>query len=474
MSNHTVYSTGHLDKTIEGLPNIKSRETKSSLYIWIVIGFSFLVLIGCVAGLGKIVNYFFPIAVTIISGFLYSKNPVSYFTFSWWICFLSPFVRRIADFKGSYTNPSPILLAPYLVALVPVLYIFRQLPTIHKQGGQPFILPIAGVLYSFIIALLNRPVAVAGQGLIDWIAPVFFGYSMFINWKQFPKIWDSTKSNFTWAALILGIYGVIQYLVAPEWDAYWLINSEFDALAPGFLKPEPLGIRVFSTLNSQEPFAAVIVPTLIVTLNSNLSIVWPSFLAGTMSLLLSFVRTGVLALVSSLAVLMLGSKFSSNARLLFSGSIIVLCLIPLLSMDEFRDVIYARLETLQDLQNDGSASSRRSAVIYLLDDALSSFIGDGVGGPTFDNALISILMNLGWIGAIPYLSGIILVFVKLFSNNSIAGISVIRSVIFSCLIRLPVNSPMLEASGMILWGFMGLGLSAIKFHEYQKVRLKET
>jgi hypothetical protein len=473
MNSKAPSNSMQLDKVDISIPHARVRGIETSIYVWGILGFSCLVLLGCFAGLGKIINYFFPIAAAIISGVLYLKNPVLYFTFSWWICFLSPFVRRIADFKGSYTDPSPILLAPYLVALVPAIYIFRQIPNTVKQGGQPFVLPIAGVLYSFSIALFNRPIAIAGRGLIDWIAPVFFGYSIFINWKCFPKIWHATKNNFTWAALLLGSYGITQYLISPEWDAQWIINSKFDALAPGFSQPAPLGIRVFSTLNSQEPFSAVIVPTLLIALNSNLPVAWPAFISGILSLLLSFVRSGILALGSSLVVLITGSKLSSNARLLFSGSILFICLMPLLSMDEFRDIIQARLETLQDLDNDGSINIRRDSSIALLDSALSNFIGDGIGGPTFDNALISILMNLGWIGAIPYLSGIVVVVIKLFKNDSTGSISIIRAVIFSCLVRLPVNSPMLEVSGMILWGFMGLGLSAVKFHEYQRIKVED-
>jgi hypothetical protein len=461
-------------KPLQGMPLIQYQRdweprpysSADQLIIWFLIGaFVLITLIGCLAGAGKVINYLFPAAAAMLAGFLYHRNPVIYVGFTWWIVFLSPFVRRIADFKGSFTEPSPILLAPYLVAFVPIIYIYQLLPRMTRQGITPFIWPIAGILYSFVIALLNRTTAEALRGLLDWLAPVIFGCSFFLNWRRYPALWRNTQLTFTWAALLLGGYGIFQYLTAPGWDSQWIVNTQFDALAPGFSQPGPQGIRVFSTLNSQEPFAGVMTALLLVALNSGLPITGPGTIVGILSLLLSSVRSGILALVAGIVTLFLGSRLASQMRLIVIGGILITCLIPLVGMEEFRDLIQSRLETLNDIGNDGSASGRAANFVSVLDMALLSLLGAGIGGSTFDNGLLCMLMNLGWIGTIPYIIGIGTIFGSLAKNNSSASIPIIRAVIVSCLIRLPVNTPMLEASGMILWGFLGLGLSALAYEQ---------
>ncbi len=453
-------------------PGALSNVFTNQSTIWLLISlFVLFSIIASMAGGGKVINYCFPVAATMVAAFAYHRNPVIYVGFTWWITFLSPFVRRIADFRGGFTDPSPILLAPYLVAFVPIIYIYQLLPRMAKYGMKPFGWSIASILYSFVIALLNRPTELALRGLLDWLAPVIFGCSFFLNWRCYPALWRNTQVTFSWAALLMGGYGIFQYLTAPDWDSQWITNTQFDALAPGFSQPGPQGIRVFSTLNSQEPFSAVMAAALLVALNSGLSIAAPGFIMGCLSLLLSFARSGFLGFIAGTITLFLGSKSASQMRLVVLGGILLACLIPLISMDEFRDLIQDRLGTLSDLKNDGSANIRASTLLGLLDTALANLIGDGVGGSTFDNAFLSILMNLGWIGTVPYLMGIATIFFRLMSSSSNSSISVIRAVIVTCLIRFPVNASMIESSGMVLWGFLGLGLSAIAYENSQAYKI---
>jgi hypothetical protein len=309
---------------------------------------------------------------------------------------------------------------------------------------------------------------IAMRGLLDWISPVFFGCYLYLNWFNYPLYQRNTQRVFTWAVMILGVYGVIQYLVAPQWDAFWITSAGFDALQPGFSEPHPQGIRVFSTLNSQEPFAAVMSAGLLLLFSSTSVLKFPAGIFGYLSFLLSSVRSawfGWLVGFLTFATSSLSAKF--QIRLISGVLVTSLCILPLISSESFSTIIQNRVATFSSLSQDGSSLARQATYMYVLDNGITNFVGDGIGGDTYDSAILSILMNLGWLGGLPYIVGIVLAVLGLFKSqikNSDLFFFAARSVVISSLIRFPVNSPMLEASGMILWGFLGLGLAAVKYH----------
>src|SRR4030081_1469123 len=54
---------------------------------------------------------------------------------------------------------------------------------------------------------------------------------------------------------ILSVYGIIQYVFLPPWDAFWLQNVSAQG-SLSFGKPFPFQVRVFSMLNSPGPFGS--------------------------------------------------------------------------------------------------------------------------------------------------------------------------------------------------------------------------
>ena len=102
--------------------NFSQRPIKEFLEIfqpapaWTAI-LVFILLSGLLilVGAGTILNLAFPTGALIIAVFLYFRAPILYFGFLWWICFLSPLVRRLADYRSGFTDPSPILLTPFLL-----------------------------------------------------------------------------------------------------------------------------------------------------------------------------------------------------------------------------------------------------------------------------------------------------------------------------------------------------------------------
>jgi len=98
-------------------------------------------------------------------------------------------------------------------------------------------------------------------------------------------------------------------------------------------------------------------------------------------------------------------------------------------------------------------------------------MGEGIGGAGFDSAVLTTLLNLGWFGTIPYIGGMLLLTFKLFQSSegkSDPFVGAVRAIILSCLVRFPVNGVTGEASGMVLWGFLGIGMAAVRYYQHQQ------
>ena len=75
-----------------------------------------------------------------------------------------------------------------------------------------------------------------------------------MNWRDYPRYSQNIERAFVWGVLVTGVYGVYQYIVAPEWDRLWLVETK---LYTSMGNPEPLGMRVWSIMNSPLHFATV-------------------------------------------------------------------------------------------------------------------------------------------------------------------------------------------------------------------------
>jgi hypothetical protein len=102
-----------------------------------------------------------------------------------------------------------------------------------------------------LVGLINNPPLAVARAFLEWLTPILFGFHLFIHWRHYPSYRQNIQRIFLWGVLVMGVYGVLQYLVAPEWDRFWLINVK------AFGSAEPLAIRVFSTVNSPGPLQSL-------------------------------------------------------------------------------------------------------------------------------------------------------------------------------------------------------------------------
>jgi hypothetical protein len=75
--------------------------------------------------------------------------------------------------------------------------------------------------------------------------------------------------------------------------------------------------------------------------------------------------------------------------------------------------------------------------------------------------------TLGWIGAIPYISGLVLMLITV--SNYTEGrfdsfLSAARAIGISSCAQLIIYSGMLSIAGMIMWGFLAMAMAGHKYY----------
>ncbi|MDZ8239545.1 MAG: O-antigen ligase domain-containing protein [Nostoc sp. ChiQUE01a] len=458
-----------------------SPEERSPQGWMAIAGFLLLTVVCYFAGATAALRLIYPVTALIVAVFLYLRHPILYIGFTWWICFLTPLATRLVDYRVGWDPTRQMLIAPYLVVFVTIATFLRRFKSASRQGGLPFILAFIGVFYGFLVGLIyNAPVPVA-RGLLDWLGPIIFAFHLFINWRDYPAYRQNFQRIFLWCVLLLGAYGVYQFVVAPEWDRYWLIESKLFMSAGN---PVPFGMRVWSTLHSVGPFGSVMQAGLLLLFTSSGSLIFPASAVGYLSFLLTQARTnwggwllGVIMIVGSV-------KTRIQMRLITIIVVMAVCVVPLTTIEPISQVVSARLETFSNLEKDNSFKDRSESYDKNLSLALSNALGNGLGNiwkvnektgqievVVIDSGILDMFFTLGWFGAIFYMGGLILLIIsvsKYGEGRFDSFISAARAIGISSATQLVIGSGMLSVAGMILWGFLAMAMAGHKYYLHQQ------
>jgi hypothetical protein len=298
-------------------------------------------------------------AYVLVFGLLYAQYWRSLFPLFAIAAFVyAPFLRRVADNSGGFVSFNLALVAPYFGLLPTVPALVRRVLGQRPGPIWPFATLVAVIVYGIYAALVNdaEPI-VALYESTRWILPIAFCAFIMDEPGESEAIRRRLVIGIALILPILTLYGVYQYIVAPPWDVFWMINVDNVV----FGDPEPYKIRVFSMLNS--PFSAAAFATMAMVLlgaDSAFSLAIAGM--GTALLALSLVRTAWLGLAVGVAwVLITGT--SSRRALLTIGAIIfgflttMVIAVPVIAPD-IASSIADRFKTLQDLQKDSSANVR--------------------------------------------------------------------------------------------------------------------
>ncbi len=443
-------------------------------YAWSVIGVFTLLTTFCLfARFSNVLQIAFPLGTFSVGIFLYFKYPILYLGFNWWIWFLSPFVSRLVEYQNSITDQGfrLIILSPYLVTICTGISFFRYLPKLYKREGLPFLLAFSSLMYALLIGLVqgNSLIKVI-QGILSWLPGIFLGFHILANWQEYPAYRENTQKVFYWGVLVMGIYGIVQYIVAPDWDKFWLTNAEDLQLCCGW--PEPFMIRVWSTLNYPFTFGYAMMACLLLLLSHQNTASVPAIISGFLSFLLSQVRGAWMGFSIGLIIFLFSLNSRLKFRLIVTIFIITAFLISLASSSPLFDVITSRILTLSSGQEDGSAMERQRIYTELFNSTIGEIVGKGMGGSIIiDAGILDILNTLGWFGLFFYGIGIYLLFYSLFSYAEARFdpfMNASRSIVISVFVTTPFNNSMMLLPGVFFWGFGGMVLAANRYYYNQK------
>lgn len=447
---------------------------------WVII-FSFILFISTCyfVGAANLLRIIFPVSALLVGIFLYLRHPILYLGFTWWIWFITPLLARLIDYRVGWDPTRQILVAPYLVVLITTASIIKNLPRALKEGGLPFILALIAVIYGLLVGLLyNQPISVI-RGFLDWFTPIIFGFHLFINWRDYPSYRQNIQRVFIWAVLLIGAYGIYQFIFAPEWDRFWLVESKMFTSAGS---PKPFGMRVWSILHSPGTFGAVMQTGLLLLFTSYGPLIFPASVVGYLSFLLSQVRTSWGCWLLGILIMLGSVKAKVQMRLAVIILIMVLSIIPLVTIKPISEVVTTRLESFSKLEEDSSFQDRFKTYDRNLKLALSTPLGNGVGNiwevnektgqievVVIDSGILDMFFTLGWFGAIPYTSGLVLILVAVINCTEAKRdvfISAARAIGISSCAQLIIYSGMLGVAGMIMWGFLAVSMAAHKYYKH--------
>jgi hypothetical protein len=161
--------------------------------------------------------------------------------------------------------------------------------------------------------------------------------------------------------------------------------------------------------------------------------------------------------------------------------------VPLTTIEPISKVLTTRFQSFSNIEKDSSFKDRSGNYDRNLGLALSNWFGNGLGNTwkvnektgqieviVIDSGILDMFFTLGWLGAIPYLGGLILIIFSVSQYNeahfdSFVGAS--RAIGISSCTLLINGSGMLSVSGMILWGFFAMAMAAHKYYQHQGIKV---
>jgi putative inorganic carbon (hco3(-)) transporter len=366
----------------------------------------------------------FEIIPALVLVFLRSKWLLPYLLLLWAV---GPEVRRVDDWIfGGFQATNLLAVSPLICSLVLVVPVVRRWSKVSLGIKRGVGLMAVGLCWGAFIGVFHNGAAMAVD-LAQFAIPIL----VLLYLATFPytaKDQGLLFSSYSLIAVAVSVYCWIQFVLMPDWDAFWLTNCYPPMPSEG--QPLPLLVRPWSSLNSSGPCAAFIGLSLVAMILDSRwrrPFGWIGVFVVASALAITEVRTALIEcfvmVISYLAI----SSGKNKVRVLISTVAVLIGLSILTPYLPGSQAVTQRMSTLGAIQNDGSAQARAQALGPQIAIVLSNPLGHGLGfagggrdklgtndvaseGTIGDNGYLEILSSLGLIGGIPFFGGIISIF----------------------------------------------------------------
>lgn len=391
---------------------IASQDARAERAVSIGLGGLMLSIVLCFGvGLTKyiaLVNLLYPILCLAIAGWFLAFVPQYYISFSLWLYILTPFVRRIVDYKiGVYSDDPVIMIAPFLVSGLAILSIARHWRNLSHKAFKPALICLVACTYGLIVTVGYGAPVPAVKEYLGWAGPIMMGIVVLIHWDDYPKFRSAVGKTMSWALVVTGIYGLIQYFIFPPWDDLWMRGAEITSLGA----PEALKVRVYSMLNSAGPFGMIVVTALLMQFAEKGPVSRIGIFVGVIGAMLSNVRSAWLGFIVGVLIAFVRSDGLLKRRLLITILVAIFVGGPLFLRSPLSkpitDRVNDRIDSMENIEDDGSFQARASLYLHTPALVMGAPLGRGFASTAYDSAWVTMLTQLGVIAGIAYIYGFV-------------------------------------------------------------------
>lgn len=414
-------------------------------------------------------------------------NPKLLIPYSLLIWAVAPELRRIADwYEGEYHSVSLLSLAPLLTGATLAIPVLKEIHRIRKSSTRIILLFSIALAYGAMIGLAKNGMG-SVYDLANYIVPLllipFFAVTRFT-----AKDIDRLLHIFANIAVLVAIYGIVQYLTVPPWDAFWMRNADMMSIG----SPYPLEIRVFSTLNSPGPAATFLVFALVPMILEKRwrgTLRWIGVLLVVICLLTTLVRSAWLIMLVMLLAYIASSPSKGKWKTLIQLVFVAAALFWIVPKLPGAEGLVARMETLTSVQEDHSYNERLGLWQNMLPMVAANPVGEGIGSVgqgtkldnggelgeygVMDNGVIALLLTFGVLGALFFFGALGAVvkqiMTRITSKDTLQPYARLALATWiGAVVSLVSDNGFPGLRGYLIWMLIGLGLSAKEIIDSRK------
>ncbi len=427
----------------------------------------FAVLIGAAlfSPASRFLVYAFPAASLVLAVYLLRKDKGSYVGFVCWLYILTPFVRRVIDYKtGSPETTS--MLAPFLASLVCMISLLPRWSEVLNGRGAAMIYVLGAIFYGGFTTLLQLRVSELFMGLSLWLGPLFFGLFLYLERQNVKEMYAGFESAMIGGTLVAGGYGIFQYFFPPAWDSLWMEVNHLISIGPA----DPMQLRVFSTMNAPQVLGAFLVVGILVTFRSTSRLKFVAIPAGVVSLVLSMSRSAWLAMAAGAVYLCFRLPNRERTKLIFVAASCAVVLMAAAQIPAVNETISSRFDSLTDVKHDESANDRAETYQSVIQNLSRSPFGLGIGveaqgrasvsDAEHDSTIVNMLLSLGVLGSAVFAFGLATLFAKILlaeAGRDTAGLTALQAALVALMAEAALNNVLTGPVAFLTWSAIGLG-----------------
>jgi len=384
------------------------------------------------------------------------------------------FWRRVIDWMEGQFDPTPLSsILPEAIGCLVALAVVRRWPSLPGYVRKAALFLFFGLAYGLAMGYRNGFGAVyAMAGYVMPFAILLYPIAIRADLKTLDR-WIRVMVGL---AVVVAVYGWVQWTILPPWDAQWLRWAGISSMGA----PEPFRIGICSTLESRGPFAwfmgTAAIPMLAAALWRR-PWGWLGPLIVVSAAVLSMARTswGFIALGLIFFVALREGRgllrVGVLAAVVMAGLVIVMPMLP--EGDRFA----SRAESLTAISEDGSFQTRVGIAQHGLQGFLNRPQGYGLGSTGLagkltgqgavigDNGYFALLADFGLPGFIAIAVGLGMIVRKCFEarrlhpDHAALGLAMFGSGIVFLIIGNWIDGPYAAMLMMIVGCVAGRAIS---------------